>query len=109
MLGYRIVSRNFTCPLGELDLIALDGRCIVFVEVRSTEGEDLEKPATSVDLNKQRRLTQLALYFLQRKRLLNQPARFDVVTVSWPPDRRQPTIEHHRSAFEAVGRFQVYS
>ena len=36
-LGYRIVARNFSCPLGELDLISLDGTCIVFVEVRSTE------------------------------------------------------------------------
>ncbi len=35
-LGYRILARNYTCSHGELDLIALDGRCIVFVEVRST-------------------------------------------------------------------------
>jgi putative endonuclease len=108
-LGYRIAARNFTCPLGELDLVALDGRCIVFVEVRSTEAEDLEKAATSVDIHKQRRLTQLALYFLQKKRLLNQAARFDVLTVSWPEGKRDPVIEHHRNAFEAVGRFQVYS
>ncbi|HMC64878.1 MAG TPA: YraN family protein, partial [Gemmataceae bacterium] len=39
-LGYRIVSRNYVCAFGELDLVAVDGRCIVFVEVRSTgEGD----------------------------------------------------------------------
>src|SRR5439155_8813704 len=60
--GYRIVARNYTCSLGELDLVALDGRTLVFVEVRSTATEDAERPAASVDPAKQRRLTDLALH-----------------------------------------------
>lgn len=108
-LGYRILARNFCCPLGELDLIALDGSCIVFVEVRSTEDADVEKTAASVDPDKQRRLTRLALFFLQKKRLLNHYARFDVLIISWPAGRREPVIEHHKSAFEAAGKFQMHS
>jgi putative endonuclease len=108
-LGYRVVARNYTCPLGELDLVALDNGCIVFVEVRSTETEDPTRPALSVDAVKQRRLTGLAVHFLQRHRLLDGPARFDVLAVSWPPGRREPAIAHYQSAFEAVGRFQMYS
>lgn len=108
-LGYRILVRNFSCALGELDLIALDGACIVFVEVRSTEDEDVEKTAASVDPEKQRRLTRLALFFLQQKRLLNHAARFDVLVVSWPAGRGEPVIEHHKSAFEAAGKFQMFS
>jgi putative endonuclease len=108
-LGFRIVARNYSCLLGELDLIALDGRCIVFVEVRSTEAGDLLKPAASVDDAKQRRLSRLALQFLQKKRLLDQAARFDVLTVSWPADRAEPAIEHYRNAFEVAGRFQMFS
>src|SRR5437899_2194173 len=69
-LGYRILARNFRCTAGEIDLIALDGGCIVFVEVRSTEKADLSRPAASVDAEKQRRLTKLALYYLKQKRLL---------------------------------------
>jgi len=107
--GFRIVARNYACPLGELDLIALDGRCIVFVEVRSTESGDMLKPAASVDDAKQRRLSKLALHFLQKKRLLDQAARFDVLTVSWPGDQAEPAIEHHRNAFEATGRFQMFT
>src|SRR5437879_2668372 len=107
--GFRIVARNYSCSLGELDLIAVDGRCIVFVEVRSTEASDMTGPAVSVDQAKQRRLTQLAIQFLKSKGLLDQPARFDVLTVSWPVDQSEPAIEHHRNAFEAVGRFQMYS
>jgi putative endonuclease len=108
-LGYRILKRNYTCPHGELDLVALDGACIVFVEVRSTSGTDPTRAAASVEAAKQQRLTRLALHFLQHHRLLDRPARFDVLAISWPESQREPLIVHHRSAFEAVGKFQMYS
>jgi putative endonuclease len=107
--GYRILARNYSGPLGELDLVALDGRCIVFVEVRSTGSDDPTRPAESVDDAKQRRLTALALDFLRRYRLLDHAARFDVLAISWPAGQREPTIVHHRQAFEAVGRWQMFS
>jgi putative endonuclease len=105
----RIVERNYTCPLGELDLVAVEDGCIVFVEVRSTGTDDTERPAASVDLAKQRRLTNLALHYLQQHQLLGRPARFDVLALSWPEGRREPDIVHYRQAFEAVGRFQTFS
>ena len=108
-LGYRVVARNYTCSLGELDVVALDGRTLVFVEVRSTATEEAERPAASVDVVKQRRLTDLALHFLRRHRLLDRPARFDVLAVCWPEGQRQPAIHHYPAAFEAVGRFQMFS
>src|SRR2546426_16014 len=108
-LGYRILLRNYRCPHGELDVIALDGRCVVFVEVRSTGGDDVARPAASVDAVKQRRLTNLALHFLQLHRLLDHPARFDVLALSWPEGKGEPKVEHYPNAFEAVGRFQMYS
>jgi putative endonuclease len=108
-LGYRILARNYSCPHGELDLIALDGRCLVFTEVRSTGSDDTERPAASVDDAKQRRLTRLALYYLQEHHLLDLAARFDVLALSWPDGQREPHIVHYRQAFEAVGRFQMYS
>jgi putative endonuclease len=108
-LGYRILTRNYSCPHGELDVIALDGRCVVFVEVRSTGTEDTTRPAASVDDAKQRRLTNLALFYLQQKRLLDCAARFDVLALSWPENQREPKIVHHIGAFAAVGRFQMYS
>src|SRR5262249_31046867 len=107
--GYRIVARNYSCPQGELDVVAVDGRCVVFVEVRSTEAADPARPAASVDARKQARLTNLALHFLQQHRLLGHDARFDVLAISWPAGRREPVIAHYRQAFEATGRFQMYS
>jgi putative endonuclease len=107
-LGWRIVARNWSCPHGELDLVAVEGRTVVFVEVRSTAGDDPNAPAASVDEVKQARLTRLALSFLQRHGLLGHAARFDVLAVQWLPERREPTLIHHRLAFEAAGRFQFY-
>jgi putative endonuclease len=107
--GFRILARNYSGPLGEIDLIALDDRCIVFVEVRSTGSDDPTRPAESVNDAKQRRLTDLALDYLRRHHLLEHSARFDVLAMSWPAGQREPTIVHHRQAFEAVGRWQMYS
>jgi putative endonuclease len=108
-LGYRILARNYRCPQGEIDRVALDGTCLVFVEVRSTEAAGTAEPATSVGFAKQNRLTQLALHFAQRYRLLNYSARFDVLALSWPPGKSEPVIIHYRDAFPAVGRWQMYS
>jgi putative endonuclease len=108
-LGYRIVARNYATPLGELDVVALEKSVVVFVEVRSTETDQIERPAFSVDAAKQRQLTTLGLQFLQTHRLMGRPSRFDVLAVSWPSGRREPNIVHYRHAFEAVGRFQMDS
>jgi len=108
-MGYRIVRWNYRNELGEIDIVAVDGRCVVFIEVRSTECADAVRPAESVDHAKQRRLTQLALRFLKEHRLLNQQARFDVLAMSWPVGVKEPNIVHHKNAFEAVGKFQMYS
>jgi putative endonuclease len=107
--GYRIIACNYSCPLGELDIVALDQGTLVFVEVRSTGGEDAQRPAVSVDYNKQKRLTKLALHYLQANRLLEHAARFDVLAVSWPANRKEPEIVHYQNAFEAVGRGQMFS
>jgi putative endonuclease len=108
-LGMRLLARNVTTPHGEIDLVALHEGCVVFVEVRSTGEEDASRPAESVDQEKQRRLTDCALDWLRRRNLLNYPARFDVLAIAWPAGQREPHIEHHAHAFEAVGRWQMYS
>lgn len=108
-LGYRILEHNFTCDLGEIDIIALDGKSIVFVEVRSTEATDTQKPALSVDQKKQAKLTRLALYYLKHKRLLDCSARFDVLAISWPAGQAEPVLAHYPNAFEATDRFQMFS
>lgn len=108
-LGYRIVARSHRQRLGEIDLIALDGDCLVFVEVKTWSSADSGDPSLAVDRRKQEKLSRAALVYLKRRGLLEQRCRFDVVSVVWPTDRRvQPSIRHFVHAFEAIGRGQMF-
>ena len=102
-LGYVIVARGHKGAIGEIDLVAVDQRIVVFVEVKTRTSHDAGHPADAVDDAKQRRLTRLALSYLKRHDLLEHAARFDVVAVTWPAGKGKPTIEHFINAFEPVG------
>jgi putative endonuclease len=108
-LGYKIIARGQRDLLGELDLIAVDGRTIVFVEVKTRQTHDKGHPAEAITADKQRRLTRLALAYLKRHDLLDCSARFDVIAITWPAGQRKPTIQHIKNAFEAVGQGQMYN
>ncbi|HWR97564.1 MAG TPA: YraN family protein [Candidatus Methanoperedens sp.] len=101
-LGFRILERNVRCGRGEIDLIALDGRVVVFIEVKSNRGGRFGAPEEMVTPGKQRRLTQLATWYLQRRRWLGRPARFDVVAVDWGPVG-SAAVRHFPDAFPASG------
>jgi putative endonuclease len=107
--GLRVVARSARSGLGEIDLVAIDGRTVVFVEVKTRRATDAGHPAEAVDEAKQRRLTRLALGYLKRHGLLEYPARFDIVAVTWPADERRPTIEHFTGAFEPQGGQGMFS
>lgn len=108
-LGYVIVARGQRDMLGEIDLIAVDGRTIVFVEVKTRAGDLAGHPADAVDPRKQQRLTRLAASYLKRHDLLECSSRFDVIAVTWPSGSKRPVIEHFKDAFEAVGARGMYS
>jgi putative endonuclease len=107
--GYKIVSRQDRHRLGEVDIVAVDGQTVVFVEVKTRTSHDAGHPAEAITPDKQRRLTRVALSFLKRHGLLERAARFDVIAVTWEDLRRRPTIEHYKNAFEAVGSGQMFS
>lgn len=106
--GYVIVGRGLREASAELDLVAVDGRTVVFVEVKTRSG-NLQAPAESVDFPKQQRLTRAALAFLKRHQLLECRARFDVLALTWPPGTRRPEIVHIENAFPPTGRWQFYN
>jgi putative endonuclease len=107
--GYKVLARSDRFGPGELDLVMLDRDTIVFVEVKTRESHDAGHPSEAVDQTKQRRLTKLAVTFLKRYGLLERPARFDVIAITWPAGQRSPTIEHIKNAFDAVGKWEFYS
>jgi len=96
--GYKLVERNYRCAAGEIDLILLDRRVIVFVEVKTRTGHGFGTPLEAVEFRKQRKMIQAAQYFLSAKGLHQREARFDVVGISWP--KRAPVVEHIENAFE---------
>ena len=96
--GIKILDRNFRCPLGEIDLIARDGKTIVFVEVRARQADGICSPEESITMNKRRRLTRAALWYLKQRGLLGSNARFDVVAIRW--DGEKPEINWIVNAFE---------
>ncbi len=108
--GLRIVARNYRNQFGEIDLIAVDGDQVVFVEVKTRKSNKFGEPVEAVGYAKQKKLTQLAMVYLKRHKLLDRPARFDVVGILWPEGAKKPEdVRHYRNAFEPVGRGQMFS
>ncbi len=100
-LGYAILERNIRLSAGELDAVAKDGDVVVFVEVKARSGNKFGTPQEAVNAAKQKRLTRLALEWLQIHNMAEASARFDVVSVVADKGSR-PRIEVFRNAFEAI-------
>jgi len=79
--GYEIVQYNYRCRKGEIDIIAKDGACFVFCEVKYRTDERKGNPLEAVDARKQRILFQCAQYYLMEHHLGDVPCRFDVVGI----------------------------
>jgi len=95
--GYKILARNYLTPLGEIDLIARQGKTVVIVEVKTRKSLRFGSPQESVSLAKQKRLRRLADYYLKDKRLTDAPVRFDVVAVTLVGE--EPQVEIIQNAF----------
>lgn len=77
--GYKILSRNFNCHFGEIDLIAFDGTFVVFVEVKVRNDNRFGLPRESVNWHKQQTIVRCARYWLFKNHKTGMPVRFDVV------------------------------
>lgn len=96
--GLRLLTRNYRCPAGELDLVMEDDGGVVVVEVRYRSDRGHGTPAETVGAQKQRRLTRAASHYLQANpRLGRRAVRFDVVAISGAPSA--PEIEWITDAF----------
>ncbi len=100
--GMKIVAAGWRGHFGELDLVAVQGQTVVFVEVKTRRSTAAGHPAEAVDQHKQARMTRAAMAYLKRHGLMEYPARFDVVAMVWPKSARRPQIEYIPNAFEAT-------
>jgi putative endonuclease len=100
--GYRILEYNFRGRLGEVDLIAEDGDCLVFVEVKTRRNLACGHPLESIDLRKQRQLIKVAREYLAQKGEEDRFCRFDAVSVLQSCGDR-PRLELVKNAFDLSG------
>ena len=98
--GYEILARRYRTKFGEIDIVARDGEVTVFVEVKTRVGGEFGTGAEAITLWKQRRLTNMAVDFIARRRLHDRPCRFDIVAVDVGNDR--VTIDVFTNAFDAM-------
>lgn len=104
--GLKILARNYRCPAGEIDLIALDrstrktlgSETIVFVEVKTRSSPGRSRPEAAVDAHKRRQIRSVADYYLRNHPTEGYRTRFDVVAVVLPDDAK-PEITHTPNAF----------
>lgn len=100
--GLRLLERNFRGKTGEIDIVALDGAQLVFVEVRARSNHCYDSAAGSIDARKQARLVRTAHLFLRcRPQWADMPCRFDVVAFEPPQSGSNPRINWIRGAFTA--------
>ncbi|GMO41290.1 MAG: YraN family protein [Termitinemataceae bacterium] len=92
--GYVILGRNYRSFRGEIDIIALDGDVLVFIEVKAWSSYSIENLQYSINKKKCKKIIETAKYFLQNHRkYIESNIRFDVVFVG------TPNITHIKAAF----------
>lgn len=82
-LGYKIIEKNYRCPLGEIDIIAREGKYLCFIEVKYRSRKTYGEPVQAVNWKKQKRISLVAsCYLMQHRYRDTTPVRFDVVGIS---------------------------
>lgn len=95
---YKIITSNYVCRFGELDLVALKNKTLCIVEVKTRDEETSVRPMEAVDENKQERITMATNSFLRYTKL-DYPTRFDVCEVYLDKDCNPVKINYMENAF----------
>ena len=97
--GYKILVQNYRSGRGEIDLVAQDGDCIVFVEVKTRRSLKFGPPQAAVTTQKQRQISKVALKYLQAHSRFDAPCRFDVIAIHLSPQLELLKLEQIENAF----------
>ncbi len=96
--GYLILDRNYYFERAEVDIVAYDETCIVFVEVKKRATDDFGKPAEFVTESKIENLYKAAEAWIYERKMDTAPARFDVIAIT-QQNNEAPDIKHFENAF----------
>lgn len=97
--GYIIIQRNYRCSLGEIDIIAKEGKTLVFIEVRSRSSDRFGMPQESVNRSKMLKIYKVAQYYLKAVQKEEEPVRFDVLALLFDIENQLMRLEHIKGAF----------
>ena len=92
-IGYEVLEYNYRCRFGEIDIIAKDGICLVFCEVKYRSDREKGSPLEAVDNRKQQRIFRCASHYLAGRGLEDVPCRFDVIGIEGT------AVTHIKNAF----------
>ena len=93
--GYEVIERNWRGPEGEIDLVARDSDYLVFVEVKARKSAKFGSPEESVVPQKQRRIANTALAYLQQTVQQDKPWRIDIVAIELSASNRVIRLAHY--------------
>jgi putative endonuclease len=97
--GYKIVTTNFRCKLGEIDIIAKDKDVVVFVEVRTITSAKFGPAYNTVTYPKQKQVKRVALFYISKYNLVNTQFRFDVIGITLNQRTGDYQLDHIPNAF----------
>jgi putative endonuclease len=97
-LGYKCIEKNYRCSLGEIDLIAKDGDCLVFIEIKTRKGRTLGYAKEAITPRKIRQISKVALAYMKSNNCCDVRSRFDVIAISITGNREE--MEVIKDAFE---------
>ncbi|ADL13162.1 YraN family protein [Acetohalobium arabaticum] len=97
-LGYSIINRNYSCRIGELDIIAAKDNYLVFVEVKTKQNFKFGTPREEVNYHKQQKLQQVAQYYISQHPKKEANYRFDVIGILYQSEDDYQ-VSHIKNAF----------
>lgn len=97
-MGYKCITRNYKCPLGEIDIIAKQNGYLVFLEIKTRRDRDTGYAKEAVNQRKMTQISKAALTYMKENNCCDAKARFDVVAVSI--NREKTDIEVIQNAFD---------
>jgi len=97
--GFKIIQRNYRQKIGEIDIIARQDEWLVFIEVKARKSVRFGQPFEAVTKAKQAQIGRVALDYMTRNKLSDQPVRFDVISILFNR-KGDPEIEHLPNCFE---------
>ncbi|MFZ5352584.1 MAG: YraN family protein [Bacillota bacterium] len=103
--GYRVLQRNFTCKIGEIDIVAAERDTLVFIEVKTRTSEKYGKPCEAVSASKQKKIVKTALWYMTQFKMFDYMSRFDVIELLMDDEGKSYIVNHIKDAFQYSGKY----